>query len=419
MSFEPAPIAYIAQSFPNLTATFIYREVLALRDIEFNVTTFSTWKPDVNALSEEAKELVDSTVYVFPISWPTFFVAHLYFLFTRPLRYISTFLFVLTRRGETARNRLRTFFHFCEAICLAIEAKRREIRHIHAHFSINAASIALIISRLLDVSFSFTAHNSFFTDRLILKEKCKAARFIVAISEYSRDLLLRLVKESKADRFHIIHCGVCTDKFSPPTSKVPNPSWLIFSIAQLVERKGIPVLAQACKILDQRGFDFRCIIAGDGPQRVLLEQMIAEYQIQEKVQLVGVVFQEQLLSYLSRADVFVLPCLTASDGDRDGIPVVLMEAMAMEIPTVSTNVSGIPELIEDGQSGLLVREKDPTALADALERLLLDRELGIKLGKKARQKILREFDIEGNVRQLATLFKQYLFRDLLGESLER
>lgn len=408
MSFESVPIAYIAQCFPNLTATFIYREVFALRSIGFNVTTFSVWKPDLSKLSEEAKALVDETVYVFPISWPRFLMAHLFFFLTRPFRYVSTFVFVLTRKGETARNRFRTFFHFYEAIYLAAEAKRRGIQHIHAHFSINAASIALIISRLLDISFSFTVHNNFFTDRLILKEKCRAARFVVAISEYSRDLLLQLTEEPDADKFHIVHCGVHTDKFLPTTAKAPNSRWLIFSIAQLVERKGMPVLVQSCKILDERGFDFQCIIAGDGPQRALLEQMIAECQIQDKVQLVGVVFQEQLLSYLNQADVFALPCLTANNGDRDGIPVVLMEAMAMEIPTVSTDVSGIPELIQDGQSGLLVPEKAPVALADAMERLLQDRALGARLGKNARQKVLREFDIEKNARRLVAVFEQYL-----------
>ena len=170
----------------------------------------------------------------------------------------------------------------------------------------------------------------------------------------------------------------------------------------------MPVLVQACKVLDERGYDFRCIIAGDGPQRALLEQQIAEYQLEDKVQLVGVVFQEQLFGYLNRADVFALPCVTTSDGEQDGIPVVLMEAMSMGIPTVSTYVSGIPELIQDGESGLLVREKDPVALADGLQRLLQDRELGARLGENARQKVVREFDIEKNARQLTALFERYL-----------
>jgi len=409
MTSRSAPIAYITQSFPGLTTTFIYREVLALRNVGFNIVTSAIWKPNMNRLSAESKDLVDSSFYVFPISWPRFFAAHLYFFFTHPVRYISTLLFVLTRRGESIKNRRRTFFHFFEAIYLALDAKREGIRHIHAHFTINAATIALIIARMLDISFSFTAHNNIFTDRLILKEKLKAAKFIIAISKYSRDFLLRLLPEEKLkDKFYIVHCGVSPDDFLPPTPKATNQRPLIFSLAQLVERKGLPVLLEACKILSERGNHFQCLIAGDGPQRSLLERLIVEYQIYDKVQLVGVVFQEQLVDYLSRADIFALPCLTASNGDRDGIPVVLMEAMAMEIPTISTCVSGIPELIEDGQSGLLVKEKDAVDLADAMQRLLEDNELRRRLGKNGRQKVIQEFNIYENVAQLAALFESHL-----------
>jgi colanic acid/amylovoran biosynthesis glycosyltransferase len=410
-TFESMPIAYISQVFPSLTTTFIYREVSALENIGFDITTLSIWKPDVNILSAESKELVDRTVYVFPISWLPFFAAHFYFLFTHPLQYVGTLLFVLTRRGETKRNRLRSFFHFGEAIFLAAEVKKRGIQHVHAHFSINAASIALVISRMLGISFSFTAHNIFFTDRLLLEEKCKAARFVVAISEYSRDYLLQLVPKQNRDKFHVVHCGVSIDQYSPPASKRCNPSWLIFSISQLVERKGLDILVQACRILNERGHDFQCIIAGDGPQRSLLEQMITEYNLCDQVQLVGTVFQEQLSSYLNQADVFVLPCVTVNTGEQDGIPVVLMEAMAMELPTVSTYVSGIPELIQDGASGLLVPERDPEALVDAMQQLLRDRGLGARLGKNARQQVLREFDINENARRLAGLFGRYLKAD--------
>ena len=409
MSLGSVPIAYIAQSFPHLTATFIYREVCALRDIGLNIVTFAVWKPDTSKLSEESKSLVDSSFYVFPISWPKFLAAHLCFFFTRPIKYISTLLFVLTRRGERKKNRLRTFFHFCEAIYLATDMKRQEIQHIHSHYAINAASIALVISRMLDITFSFTVHNTFFTDQIILKEKLRAARFIVAISEYSRDFLLQLVpEEDLKDKFHIVHCGVSPDRFLPPTRKATSQPPLIFSIAQLTERKGMPVLVKACRILNERGYDFQCVIAGDGSQRPLLEQFITEYQLEDKVQLIGVVFQEQLASYLSRTDIFVLPCLTASNGDRDGIPVVLMEAMAMGIPCVSTYVSGIPELIQDGQNGLLVCEKDTIALADAVQRLLDDEALRVGLGKKGRQKVLREFNIKKSATQLAALFEEYL-----------
>jgi glycosyltransferase involved in cell wall biosynthesis len=160
--------------------------------------------------------------------------------------------------------------------------------------------------------------------------------------------------------------------------------------------------------LVERDVGFRCVIVGDGPQRTLLEQLVEQYNLQEVVELAGVVFQEHLKEYLARADVFVLPCITASNGDMDGIPVALMEAMAMAIPTVSTTVSGIPELIEDGVSGLLVPEKDAVALADALQRLFQDDELCARLGKNGRQKVIREFDIDKSTTQLAALFKRYL-----------
>jgi colanic acid/amylovoran biosynthesis glycosyltransferase len=410
MVSNSASIGYISQSFPSLTTTFISREVSALRDIEFNIVTFAIWKPNVNSLSEESKGFVKSTHYVFPISWIKFFTAHFYFLFVHPVKYIGTLAFVLTRRGESITNRYRTFFHFCEALYLAPDAKRAGIRHIHAHFTINAASIALIISRMLEISFSFTDHNNFFTDQIILKEKIKEAKFIISISEHSRDFLLQLLPEEKQlkDKFHIVHCGVALDDFSPPTHRATNERPLIFSISQFAERKGYPVLVEACHILDKRGYDFQCIIAGDGPQRPLLEELIAEHQLQGKVRLIGIVFQEQLGDYLNRADMFILPCIIARNGDRDGVPVALMEAMAMEIPTISTYVSGIPELIKDGQSGLLVREKDATALADAIERLLEDTELRDRLGKNARQKIIQEFNIRKSGAQLGALFERYL-----------
>ena len=409
MPKQSIPIAYITQSFPALTQTFVYREVLALENIGFDIATCAIWKPNRAGLSQESRPLVDRSLYVFPISWFRFLGAHLYFLLTHPAAYMRTLFFILTRQGESGKNRLRTLFHFCEAIYLAPELKKRRVRHIHAHFTINAASIALVLSRLLGISFSFTAHNIFFTDRLLLKEKVQEARFIVAISEFTKQFLISLVpKQDLADKIHIVHCGLSLDDFAPPDSKPQNDIPLLLFVAQLCPRKGAPILVEACGILAERGVVFRCVIVGDGPQRALVEQLIEQHGLQKVIELAGAVPQEHLKKYLDQADVFVLPCITASDGDMDGIPVSLMEAMAMEIPSVSTQVSGIPELIENGQSGLLSPEKDAAALAGALQRLLADKTLRAKLGKNGRQKIVQEFNIQANVAQLATLFQRYL-----------
>ena len=408
VSKQSVPIAYITQSFPALTQTFVYREVLALENIGFDIATCAIWKPNRAGLSQESRPLVDRSLYVFPISWFRFLGAHLYFLVAHPISYIRTLFFVLTRKGESGKNRLRTLFHFCEAIYLAPELKKRRVRHIHAHFTINAASIALVLSRLLGISFSFTAHNIFFTDRLLLSEKVRQARFVVAISEFSKQFLLRLVPGAGlAGKIHIVHCGLSPEEFVP-SPRPRNDTPRILFVAQLSERKGAPVLVQACRVLTGRGVAFRCTIVGDGPQRPLLEQLIEQHGLQERVELAGALPQERVRKYLERADLFVLPCITARDGDMDGIPVSLMEAMAMEIPVVSTTVSGIPELIENEQSGLLVAEKDVTALADGLQRLLADEARRVRLGKAGRQKIIREFNVHQNADPLAMLFESYL-----------
>jgi colanic acid/amylovoran biosynthesis glycosyltransferase len=414
MTKPAARIAYITQSYPGLTTTFIYREVRALESKGFDICTFAIWPPRRESLSEEARPLMDNTVYVFPIAWLRFIAAHLFFLFTRPLRYFGTALFVLTRRGESMRNRVRTFGHFGEAIYLGRHMEGQGITHIHAHFTINAASIALILARLLGVSFSFTAHNIFFIDRVLLKEKVREAHFIVAISDFSRRYLLGLVPDDNnknrtiRDKVHIVHCGLSPDKFAPSANRAENPLPVILFVAQLSERKGAPVLVEACKILAERGRRFRCVIFGDGPQMALLRELVTAYGLEEAVDLMGAVFQEELRGHLARTDIFALPCITASNGDMDGIPVSLMEAMSMEIPVVSTYLSGIPELIRNGENGMLVEEKDVTALANALERLLDDEKLRIQLGKNGRRKVIQDFNIDSNADQLATLFEHYL-----------
>ena len=401
-------IAYITQSYPTLTTTFIYREVLALERAGFKIATFAIWKPDLARISPESRPLVDNTTYVFPASAASLLKAQLRFMAAHPGKYFSTAFFALTRRGESLANRKRTLFHFAEAVYLAQAMQQQGIKHIHAHFTINAASIALILSKLLNVTFSFTAHNIFFTDRLLLKEKVRHARFIVAISEFSRQYLDNLVAGDHLDKIHIVHCGLSLQRFAPPKNKPGNNPPVILFVAQLAERKGAPYLLEACRILRERGVSFHCILIGGGQQKAMLADKLKQYNLQQHVELKGPVFQKDLKPYLNRCDVFALPCITAANGDMDGVPVSLMEAMAMEIPVVSTLLSGIPELIENDKEGLLTPEKDAPSLADALQRLLQDSALRRKLGQNGRKKIMAAFDVDKNAQQLASLFQRYL-----------
>lgn len=403
-------IAYVTQFFPYLTETFVYREVLALRENGFNVVTLANRTPDDKHLSAESLPLMASTSYVFPIQWIPFLTAHLYFILRHPVRYFGTLLKMMSQRGESWDNRKRTFGHFMGGVYLARKAKKQGVSHIHAHFSVNAATIGLAISRLLDIGYSFTVHNNIFTDQLILREKLESADFIISISEYSRDYLLNFAPDipNLRDKFRIIRCGISPKAFIPQRIEKQVEKPHIVYLSSLAERKGMPMLVEACRILRERGRNFHCTIAGGGEQWFLLQDMIAKYQLQDVVNTPGRYLQEQIRDYLNDADVFVLPCVTAKNGDIDGIPVALMEAMAMEVPVVSTTVSGVPELIEDGVSGLLVEERNPEQLADAIECILDNQEFAASLGENGRKKVSQTFNLDLISHQLVDLFDSFL-----------
>jgi len=404
------PIAYLAQTFPGLTT--VYREVLALRSKGLSVRTFATWQTPTQEVSREARELIGQTFYIFPMRWFAFLKAHATYLLTKPLAYLGALAFVLTRPDQSLTKRRRTLFHFAEAVYLAAEIEKQRIRHIHVHFALNATTLALIIERLTGVPFSFTAHaNDIFADQVILKEKIQAARFIVAISEYNKRFLVEYSGDPAiADKIHVIHAGIPFTDFSPDAhpARTPASPPLILSVGRMVEKKGFPFLIRACKHLYDQGHRVRCVIIGAGTQEAALRRMIHDLGMEDWIELPGWLDQTEIKTFLKKATVFVLPCVVAADGDRDGIPAVLMEAMAMAIPCVSTTISGIPELIADDHSGLLVPEKDEIALAGALRRLLDDPQLAHRLGQDGREKVRRAFNVDHIADQLFRLFANEL-----------
>lgn len=403
-------IGYLAQVFPHLTMTFVYRELLALRAAGLMIATFATWQPKAVELSAEAKPLVAETVYLFPLVWRGFVRAHLRFLATRPLRYLGTLGFCLTAPQRSWRNRLRTLLHFGQGVYLADLVAQREIHHLHVHFALNAATLALIVSRLTGISYSFTAHaNDIFANPILLPQKIAAARFIVAISAYNRCFLEQVAPgPTTTAKIHVVRCGIDVNEFAPVLTRPAPAKPVIIAVGRLVEKKGYPYLIKACHYLRNRGYEFVCRILGDGPEQARLQKLIAYYELEQQVELAGIVFQEALKEHLANADIITLPCVAAKDQDMDGIPNSLMEGMAMGLPAVSTTLSGIPELIEDGKSGLLVPPKDAVALADALAQLLDDSDLRTQLGRAGRAKVVAEYEINKNTAQLAALFQHYL-----------
>ena len=409
MSKQSASIAYIVDRFPRLTQTFVYREVMSLRERGLPIHTFSIWPSDLADLSTEAAPLIEKTSYIFPLSWLALIKVHLRYIFSRPLRYFWTLAFVLSQPAEPMYNRFRCLVHFMYGMLAIREIELLKIQHIHAHSGWSASSIALMANRLLGIPFSLTLHaHGIYINRLLLKAKLQYSKFVVTISKYNRQFLKKLFpKINLENKMHIIHCGLDPDIFTPSTAPSHiDDEFTIVGVGQLDPRKGFHVLIEACHYLAERGIAFRCHILGEGGERNRLEALIARLNLTERVLLPGQITQEELRQLLSKADVSALPCIWDKSGDLDGIPVALIETMAMQIPSVSTTVSGIPELIDHERNGLLTSPGDAVGLANEIQRLKNDPELRRQLGQAGRETVINEFNIYKSAEQMSALFEQ-------------
>ncbi len=285
---------------------------------------------------------------------------------------------------------------------------------MHAHFATAPAASAWAVSRLTGIPYGFTAHGGYdltkgVIDREFLTVKCRDAAFVRCVSDYGRHRLISLTGLDDA-RFRVIHCGVDTRYYAPRGSErsaTPKEK-TILTVAGLVEPKGIIYLLHALADASLKESGVRLIIIGDGPLRRALEE--AALRLGVPALFMGQVGNDEVRRYYHDADLFVLPCVTARDGHHDGIPVALMEAMACGVPVISTKLSGIPELVEDGRSGILVAQKDPRGLAAAIKRLLADSDTRRRFSAEAREKVVGQFEIRDVARQLMEMFSDSVIK---------
>ncbi len=278
--------------------------------------------------------------------------------------------------------------------------------HIHVHFASRSLSLGLMLGMLRDLPVSCTVHafDLFMRSPRGLRMRLSRCRFIAAISRYNVEYLRRHCGEEVAKLCRVVHCGVNLAEF-PPIERRPERG-RILTVAALQPKKGLDVAIEACAILRDEGMDFLYEVVGDGPEKDRLCGLIDARRLGDRVKLLGHLPNDELLGLFERAVFFLLPCLTDAHGDQDGIPVAMMEAMACGVPTVSTKVSGIPELVEDGVNGLLVPQRDAQALAGAMRRLLQDMDFAARLGQVSRKRVCDEFDTEPNARLLRELIAQ-------------
>ena len=392
-------LVYIIGAYPNLTMTFIDREVRTLREQGVQIQILSIRRP-WTPLSPEQKKLQEGVIYLLPVSWLAFFWANLRFAALRPRAYFGTFLYLISRPHSSLRARGMTVLHFFEGVYAAHHLRGGGWDHLHAHFIERAAVVALVASRLLGIPYSLTAHASdIYVNPVLLKEKLAGAKFVATCTGYNREYLSQFGEGLFNHKLNCIYHGLELSRYQRLASPTPEKP-VVLAVGQLKERKGFRYLIQACRLLANRGCLLECHIVGEGPLREELEEQIQQLSLQGTVTLYGSLPHQEVIEQYQQAAAFVLPAVIGGDGDRDGIPNVILEAMAMELPVVSTLHSGIPEVVQDGVNGLLVPPADEAALADAIAKLLNSPELRFRLGRSGRQMVTEKFDVERNVMRL-------------------
>jgi glycosyltransferase involved in cell wall biosynthesis len=398
-------LAYLGSGIPDLAATFIYREIFELERQGYKVQIYSIWRPDPKKLSAEALPLCEQTYYLQPVRMTALIGAHCYYFLRQPLRYLSTLWKMLSPLHHRPKDRFRSLLHFGEAPVLARRMELDKITHIHSHYASQPTSVARVVYLLTGIPYSFSAHaHDIWADRLLLREKLAEARFVACCSDCGRSELARQGDPDAAEKVHLIYHGIDVRRFSPPENR-PEPNNLILSVGRFESVKGYPILVRACKILKDAGIPFRCCIVGDGDEKDLVASLVKEYRLEDCFELPGAVRQEKILSYYHRAAVFTLPCIPAADGRHDGVPNVLVEAMATGLPVVSTRIGGVPELIEHGRDGFTITPGNIEELANQLKELLQNASLRERIGSTARTKIERHFDNRKTIEPLLRLFR--------------
>lgn len=404
-------VAYIVRSFPRLSQTFILNEMLAVERLGVRLHLFAMTNPHEAIVQPEVAQLQAPIIYLDELRETRF---------ADPQRVARVQRFVENHHeldeGYTTASRF-----VCLEMALGIaqmlsdQAQRGEpIDHIHAHFAHDPTLIAQLVQMLTGISYSFTAHARDLVQipPAALISRTESATAVATCSATNLEYFKATLPAPLLAKVKLIYHGVDTERFKPAENRAANDVPQIVSIGRLVEKKGFGDLVAACQMLHEQGQAFHCTIYGEGPLAGELTRQIAESGLQEVVSLPGACTQREIVSALQRADLFALTPFVTEDGDRDGVPNVLVEAMACGLPVVSTAVAGIPELVRDGENGVLVAAHDVAAIAAALGTLLGDGTRRAQMSAAARQTAIDSFDLRAGARQMVALFEQLTSKSL-------
>ncbi len=399
-------IAYLISEYPHIRHAYLLREIRGLRKLGWEIEVVAL-RPDSRSLDEYTKEEQEertSTHYILKSNPIKFLWAHLYTLFTRPAGYARGIAAGLRYGRFHPRRTVYGLFYFTETIAAGWWITHRKMAHVHTHY---ASTVAWMMASVFRIPISMTIHGSGEFDDptgFRLREKVDISEFVVAISFFGRSQLMRAVSDSQWSKIEICRLGVELEQFAPrPFRRDPHPFELL-CVGGMARPRSFHLLIHAMERLKHEGRNAILRFVGDGPDRAALERLASELGVADRVRFEGWKDQDQLRDLYQRADLFVFSSFA------EGIPVVLMEAMAMEIPCVAPRITGIPELIRDGVDGFLAAASDQQEIVRAIARLMDDRELRQRMGEAAKKHIEAEYDLRKNIHQLSEIFSRRLGR---------
>lgn len=394
-------IGYVMRDFPVLYHATVLNEIRVLRQMGLPVRVFSILEPHPSERRGMSPDQLPPVRYGWTERAPFSAVARSNAaILPRVGPGVYRRAFDLARRGAILTN-LKSFMRLAH---WAEEMRRHGVTHLHAHWATEATTVALIFSWLTRLPFSFTAHAyDIYLRPQFVDLKLREASFAVTVSHYNRQYIAEHFGPDQLHKIHVIYPLIDLNQF-PPRAASPGGRLTIATVGRLTEYKGLPYLVEACRILKERGVDFECQIVGQGEDEEPLRAAIARYGLEAQVRLLGALPHEAIPPLLEKATLFALPCIIADSGDRDGMPLVLIEAMARGLPVVSSQIIGLPELVRDG-AGLLVPPRDADALADAFQRIAATSTQAQDAMGRAGRLIVEDFDAMKGTQRLLDLIR--------------
>lgn len=400
-------VAYLVSQYPAYSHTFILREVLQLRQFGVEIVTASINLPDrpFDKLTDIERQEAEQTFYIKQQGMVKAVVALVKTLVLNPVGLLRGVKHAIKLGGWNIKQVLYHFFYLIEALLLGQWMQTHNVQHLHVHFATPAASVGLLVKTVFGYSFSFTVHgpDEFYdVTGYHLLEKIMAADFVFCISHYARSQVMKLSPVQAWSKFDICRLGVDTERFIPAVKSKANEVYQLLCVGRLTPAKGQAILLESVAQLKQQDITVHLTLVGMGPDEQSLKNYAELLDIASQVTFTGAVDQDHILAYYNMADMFVLPSFA------EGLPVVLMEAMAMEIPCITTTITGIPELIQQGQNGLLVPASDSQSLTQAIKQLAENPALRQQLGKAGRLKVLSDYELSKNTQYLHEKLTQRL-----------